>query len=1011
MTATQIKALKPQGGAAGGAPQGAVQPPQPRWASPSLGLAKGTPVAPKAAEPEQDRTDEYTSDDAGRVTGTASSLTHSAQAGAQTSTEQERTRTDGRTTTTTGSGSETLAGAEASVKILRTSSRKEIEVAVETLARAGAFGARRQAASIQRGKAGASMAAEGEAGAGVQAKATAMARLDRSGVVPALEAVLEASIRAGVWVDGKVDAEAHIGPMAMAVCAEIEALLGAEAEVSARAFASLKEGVGGEFAASAFAGARFLAKAGAEIRLGPAALMVGGEVEGMAGASASVEAGFKIHLTGVSAKFEASAFAGAKAGAKGSAGLKLMGKKIIWAEGKVEVSAGAGVEAEGEFTIINGKLKLSAGLAGTLGLGVGAAAKAEVDFAALGEVICAKVGDLSTDGPAVSDQSPDFERRELTGAAATKQKAKGRDAVYEDFLAYAHKLSLDGKHGVKQERVQAIIESVAPLLRADFAYRETDQGIEEAAMEAFAGQLRSIVVNAGKIRGFQPESEDAITAHKARMVEEEGWKKARDAIKADFDAYAAKKANGGKNGVKRASVQEIVDKHWKALQSAFPGAEADQVVMFAAEEMKADFLDEFTVAGGKVKTFVVSAAKTAGVKQAAATLKAESGKDAARAKAFGDLDTRLAAYHAQLLTAKDAHATLPEIRKIVGKAIGSVPANARGSELDNGVASRIRSGLPGIVSSVQVKDGVVGPLSLNLLGVSDAKGQQGLVRFARELESYKEQKTAGGKEGAKREKVEELLATSFKVAQPWLKTSEGSTAAEGTIRAKLGDWVTSVMVVEGRLVNLQLDAAKMAADKVVRKRDGKSRLGGAEEDNTRRKMVADGVRSGFSGYIGELRAAGEKNPASPKAVVQAAQLQKLIDQGVKGIRGDVNNEVGDQALEDGIRQRFPMVTDVRVQGLRVTALKSNTAFFSAAAARNAESAEVRRALDDVVTTLGAAKGTVTPKLVQMVIDRNASAFGALPADERDSIIAVALGKALGDRAQGFQVVGGKVTSR
>jgi hypothetical protein len=1006
-------------------------PPPPAYTRANLGLAK-----PKASEVEktlttgafgEDKSERsYTTDAEGSVSGTQTETTKSTGAGVKASSKVESESFDGATAKQMSGEAETLVGAEAAIKILKVASADEIKIAVESLARAGAFGQAEMKAAIQRGKASASFGADASGGAGVQASMEAMAKIDRSGLIPALEATFEAAIKAGVWGEAGFKADARIGPLALAVCARIDGFLGASAEVSAKAFANFKEGIGGEISGEAFVGARSSGSTTAELTLGPAQLEVGAEYDAMAGAKAEVSLKASVSLKGVSAEFSASAFAGAKFEAKAHGAIKIMGKKIVHAKGKISVSAGAGGEVEGVFEIKSGKLRIGGELAATLGVGGGAGGELELDFGALAEVIVAKVGELAmeSDNPAIKEKSPDYVRTPLTDPAMQDKKRQiGYESVYEDFLAYANKKTMQGAQGIKKERVQAIIQNRGPILRPEFAYVETDQGIENAAKEAFKGMLKGIVVQHGYIRAFDVVPATEVAAHKTSKQQEEKWRAARDAVRDDFTKYCLKKSGTGENGIKQENVQSIITKHWKQLQDAFPGAEADDVVKFAAQGMKDQYLTEFEVVGGTITKFVAPATKAAGVKQAVQ----QDADTAARAVAIQALGAKLTAFRTKLIAKPNTTVDKTELQKLITGATSKIKGQLAKPEVDTAINQQIMQSLDGIVESITITAGQVGALKEKAGGIDAARTQKAsdskqaaeqaaVGAFAAALEGYLDIKTGHGKNGLKAEQVQARFDRATSKVKEWASSGAADVPMQEAARAALGPMLTTIEIKNGKVTKFISDEAAMTAAKTDRKANGKKRLeGGEEDDNTRRRMVADAVRSEFASYAGKVRAASDKaaNTAGGVSAVKLdkAKLQAIIDKRTKTVRPDVINAVGDEALVVAAKNAFgPMIKDIEVKGLQITKLEVENNFATIAKAKREGSAAVIQAQADLTAELKTSAQSVKPTLalVQAVINKHKGKFSGLPADEVDTALTMAVTNALRASIEEIEIVGAKV---
>ncbi|MEO9322740.1 hypothetical protein ABFT23_04565 [Nocardioides sp. C4-1] len=1025
MTSTQhAPTKKPTGRKRSDATASQTTPPMqqdPVWKKAQLGLAKvGAPmpeVENKVGAWTEDTTERgYDVAEDGSVNGTTYERKTGAGAGAKRSTKTEHHVFDGTTTTDYESETEGLAGVEVAATMLGKHTSQEISAGIETLARAGAFGEAKCKGAIKRHMMSAGYEAEASGGAGVEARLKAEAKIDRTGAIPALLATLDAGIKAGVWAEGKFTGTATLGPVGATVLAEVNGLIGGEATITGKLFASLEEGIGGELEAGAMVGAKGSASGSVEVGIpGKVGIELGGSVEAMAGAEAKLEAGVTISLKGVSAKFKAEAFAGAKASATGKASIKLMGKTILAAEGTVEVSAGAGGTAEGEFTFLNGKLKISANLAATLGIGLGASGDIEIDLGTLGTIIYAKLYEIqkSSSDPVVKDVSPDFKREPLKDPAeAAKKHQIGYDAVYESFLAYARKKTMQGKgvaaapqfgpgtnrdnEGIKRERVQAIIDDVSPLLRADMAYLETDEGIQKAALDAFGGQLSGVIVDHGKIRSWTPTDRATAIESREKLAAEEKMRVVRDPFLDELHGYCRKKMTEGAHGVKESVVQGIIDKHYKKLQATFTASasEPDEVVAWVAEEMKARYLSDFAVKNGKITSFVVDEAKTKQVKDEAAGQLA----DAALGTALQQLDAGLTGYLNGVLGKKDGSVDGASITKVISKAMAKVSAQLSKPEVAEAVKLKVMTRLGDVVQGIEIKDGVVTALVLKDGGVAaartkrdadaaEAAKQACADKFGRALVAYREHKTAKGTNGLKPVKVQGLLDTALKTEAAWKTSGDADAALMGAATTSLGESLKGVSIVNGVVKMFDFDNAGLAEDKKFRKENGTARLGGEEDDNQRRSMVTAGVRGPLKALCDSFRAAAEKDPT---ARLDKSKLQGILDKGVKGIRADANTPAGNEALEDALKLYLPMIKDVTVENLQITTLVVNEGMWVGKAAQ--KTSDTARAA--IKSELKKKKGSMTAALANEIIAKHKAKLSSLPADELDMVLQLDIVEAL-----------------
>lgn len=1010
--------------------------PPPQWAKPQLGLAR--PSATHVKTESETGTwakgkseDSYVTDESGKEIGTQTEITGETGAGVKGSRTSKFDTFDGTTSKTASTKVEGLAGAEAAVKIIEMATEEELKVAIEAMARAGAFGEAEAKAAIKRGSASLSGRAGAKGGAGVEGSMSAEAKVDRSGLIPALEATFEAAIKVGIWGEASAEVEARFGPLVATALAKIEGFIGASAEVTAKAFASWKEGLGASFSAGAQASASAKGSVTAELALGAYQLEVGAGVEAWAGVKAEASGKLEVSLTGVAASFKASAFAGAKVEAHASAKIKVRGKTIVAAKGKVGVAVGVGAEISGEFEIKNGKLKIAGDLAAALKGGLTAGGELEIDFLALAQVIVAEVGDLAkSDELKITGASPSFDRKPINDPKeADKKKQAGYDAVIDDFHAYARKKLTGGEKGVKKERIQEIIQNRAGQLHADFAFTETDRGIEQAATEAFGPLVKTFIVQAGYIRAFQASPDTDVTKVKQDFQQREAWRTARDAIADDFRAYGEKKAQTGEAGIKQENIQKIISKHWKQLQAAFPGAEADQVVVFAAKVSIDKYLSEFEVANGKITKFVAPTEKATGQKKAAT-----EDKDAqARQAAIATLRGKLVGYRTTLIAKPKGELDRDALQKLITASMSGVKKQLGTPELDGEIASAIVAVLTPIVTGtgVHVVNGELRALAPEVGGLeaarkaTDEAGEKTLQTSAMKalttsLEKYKEAKTKGGANGIKLTEVQSRIAKATAKVRPWVQKGEADETIKTIALDALKPMLQSIDISMGEVVSFDAPAAVARQEKQDRKENGKARLGGEEDDNTRRRMISDAVGGEFATYAAQVRSSAEKalqgKPAKVK--LERAKLQSIIDKRIKVVRADVVNDVGDEAIITTAQDKFgPMLKSIDVSRSRIVSFEAEPNFAAVAKAKRDTSAQVRRAQTDLTADLKSYAKEVgdagqQPQLafVRRIIAMHKGAFSVVDQDEADTLMTMALENAFGSQVAMFSIKDGKLES-
>lgn len=439
--------------------------------------------------------------------------------GSGESSEETSESFDGTTTKSVEKKDETLVGIETAIKKIERLTELERQQAIEASARAGVFGEKARKAAIERGamSAKAEGSVSGKAGAEGTAKGSVTVSKD---LMHALEVVFEAQAMVGAGVEMKGGLEAKLGPLIASINAELSVFVGAKAQAKGKLSAGLTH-IDAEGEASAMAGAEAEGKAEAKVKLGNAEASAAIEGKALAGAEASVGGKFKIDLSGVEIAGKAEAFAGVKAEGKAGASVGYKGKPIFSASGKLEVSAGVGGSAGGEFSFRNGKLVIKGELAAALGIGAGVGVEIEVDFYQLALFIEEQIVDFFfAKKEAIERNSPGTPRTPIIDdALAAQTRQKGYDTYIKDFMAYDAKKGKQGNSGVKRERVQEILDKRWHANKDNWQFLEFDEGIERAAREAFGSKLKYIIVQAGQLRAFEIKRTAEQEAHlkKERM--------------------------------------------------------------------------------------------------------------------------------------------------------------------------------------------------------------------------------------------------------------------------------------------------------------------------------------------------------------------------------------------------------------------------------------------------------------------------------------------------------------
>lgn len=431
---------------------------------------------------------------------------------------------DSVSSTKTKSESRTFTGSQAVKKTgslsdeMKKLSPKQVEDTIEYMARTGAFGESAREAAYERGgfSAKASGKAEGSAGAKADLKAGLEVSYD---AFETMKAFVEASAQVGLAGTVQGAAEVALGPAALEVKGQIDALVGAMVKATGKAtFGAFKVALEGS--AEAFAGAKVSGEGSVTFKIADLAATGTVKGEALAGAGAAAKGEFSIGLSGVTAAASAEAFAGAKASATGQTTLSLKGVTIVSAKGTVEVSAGVGGKAKGEFKFEMGKLKIAGGLAASLGIGTGAEVEIEIDFIALGDamqkVIIAAFYKKKEE---VNRASPAAERVPLIDEELImKYRKLGYDTFFRDFEAYALRLS-KSKGPVTREAVQKILDNRYNKIKEAYLFLETDEGIKLAVTATlFKSGLEEIEIQAGQIRQFKAAGSEAFSTEKVKKL-------------------------------------------------------------------------------------------------------------------------------------------------------------------------------------------------------------------------------------------------------------------------------------------------------------------------------------------------------------------------------------------------------------------------------------------------------------------------------------------------------------
>ena len=992
--------------------------PSPKWAAPTLGLSRvlGQSASGPETEPEsehegserswneKEESSEHVLGEDGEVIGQEDTTEHTVGKGIRGESESKTSSFDGATKKTTESSSEGLLGAQAMAKRINTWTPEKATKVLEAGAKAGAFGSSARKVALERG--GASLNAEGKVEGGMGAEAgvemSGTVTRDELGELKELEATIEAFAKIGVWGKAEAEVEAKYGIAIAKAKAELEAWAGAQAEFSGAIKASFDQGeFSAEFKAEAKAGAGASASGEASLDLGVLGLAVEGKAEAFAGAEASAEGKFVFGVSGVSIQFAASAFAGARASAEGAASIRIMGRTVLKASGKVEVSAGVGGEIGGEFTIEGGKVKFSAALSAALGVGAGAAADVEADFGAVAEVLAAAYEEMaaSDDDKAILDTPPDYKREPLKDVKAGKKHEKfAYDTLYPDFLAYAHKKSTQGKNGLKQDRIQEIIKNAGPTLRPHIAFVETDTGIDRAAKDAFGPMLTSFKSEAGRVIEFEEAAGDAVKQHKTDMKQEEKWRQVRDPLHADFITYAQELESTKGATVDNARLLKIIKKHKSKLDATFPG-EQDAVVKWCMQDFVGTFLtsvDQVDVAKGIIAVTPM---------EGGAAKAQEKYEQGLRGNALKEMVSQLDAVAAELRSnpeaAWDAKA-LAKANAAITPAYQKLPAGDE-TKKDAEVKKLVLRPFKGILQDVVLVGGVIRGVDqvkgwrATLNAEADQKKEDASIKAAKDsftagLRAYAEQKTEGGQHSIKMNRVQELVTKAAAKAPKWVTSKDGAAVLVEAAKEVLGD-ALGVLVISGGVVEkMTINETKFGQRKADRAKFGKAVLGEGENlDPRRRQLVANNLRAPLAAYRKELDGVGAK------AVPTKDRLQGIITKALTAIGADILGASGGEAIADSIKRAFPEVTTISVDRLEIGEFTATSQQAQGAARARKEALGF---LTDKLKTLA----KPTPAAVQKALDKGTvMVLNALEPAEADELIAQAIVAAFGEAVSGVTV--------
>lgn len=1011
--------------------------------------------------------------------------TYQAGAGTKGSAETSVTTRKGATRQTAIAQAEGLAGVQATAKTLAVADEKELTAAITALAQAGAFGEAGMSYDVKKGRAALKAYAEASGGAGLQARGRAVAHVDKSPLMPTVVLFFEGAVRAGVWGDVSAGLEGSYGKVIAQAKITASGFAGASAEAKGAVFANAIEGIGVSLQGAAKAGAEGDVVANQSIGYeGLGELEIEEGVMGFAGAQAKAKGKASVSLTGVTLSGQASAFAGAKSSAWVSVAGKLRGREVVKVGGTVGVSVGAGVAVGGTFSFQHGKLTFGGDLAAALKVGGDVGGKFEIDIAALATAILELIADQFNKAELKIDQkSPDFQRDDVADEdQAEAMEESAYKAVIDLFDDHAvkvmdkvHKNKLSGTQCLAVDDLQKIIQKAAIAGGLRSTYKEHDRGIQRAAADAFGiihdggddkskavqGLLRSpLVVDGLVVRSLNSASPQEARGQAEQYADAAAAKKAKKSLEKDLKAYNAKKMRDKATRVHQNTVQEIVDKHWKEMSEAFPGGQASQATVDVVTDSLGTLLGDGTTpiqisGSGKITQFPHVGDLVFG-RDDSRHHAAEAAEENKLSAVHDVLKSNLAGYKTKLIASADKKTKEDSVNKIIKESTSGIKSELKGPNADavrQGVQDVVRQELGPLITDVTFGEGItVSGIAWDAQALSDArdgktadvqaaKRQAALNKLAAKVSSTvgKGAKKSKGT-GPESEEVKQAAIAKIRSELPkayrTLTYIDGigdteikgiDTALTEVINESLGGLFT-VTVVKGVLdpsrVSQGTDAAVFAEQ---HRQEHATLKGGQEQDNARRRIIADALRKPFGSYSAEVRTAVSETASGSTKVkitaVEKARMQEIIDKGLKGVRADVKNDVGDEALTDAAVGHFGIKDDgrsgpgvallkkFRSQGLKIAEFEAvpvaeaaKRAKTSVAAEKKAQDTLERALRKDVKDMPG-----YTPTATILNYTIRESGVADVSNIDLDTVIRLAVGAVWSGELEAFDVADGAVT--
>lgn len=653
----------------------------------------------------------------------------------------------------------------------------------------------------------------------------------------ALQAAAAVKFSAGAKLDADAELVARLWQLEFMATGKASLFAGFEASAAAQAYMNLKQGIGASAKAAAFAGVKGSAEASAALKLGPAELTAMAEVAGSVGAAASASASFSIGFTGIEASASAEAFVGVKASAGVSGSFGLKGKTIIAASGEISVSAGVGAKAKGSFSFKGGKLKIDLGGDFTLGAGGGIDVSTEIDLYALAEVIGSTVWETYAKYANKMDEAAlaAIDRTPVSDPEVAKRvRTHGYDTYITDFRTYAAKKLKQGDNGIKEKRVQELLDARRGQLGMSLTHAEVDEGIQQAARDAFGALVGQFTTVAGKITEFSSMGGEDLKTARTSAAKEKLIGDFRTAIEADAEQQRAegRKKRGKADFVPNPTgIDAIIAKHRPAILKTYPNdraEDADQMISGVITAAYGGVIARVVLRDGKILAIIPDVAALHAAEAADDTMQALS----KRMHGLADLRSECATYARKLLSVGTKKPDPAEVQKIVDKYAAAIAGETAGKKPGEStiahsttsnliIASTISDGLGPSVKKVTYQDG-----KLTLVAAEPAQARTAYLAAAdmvrldalcdtakTEFSDYLAKKTGQGERGVKLGRVQEIVDRVITQTSAEL-VDAASEKLEKIAGSVLAPMVSSLMIRNGRVVQFQpVPAGDVAAIK------------------------------------------------------------------------------------------------------------------------------------------------------------------------------------------------------